>query len=147
MQPEPAVVLPWHPRERRKLSAADWERFEGYVEVVIDDISAPSGLGQGNVPRKLAYVLGGHISSLLRGRGELRVVKVLPDVEVLAPICEHHRCGQRVSESAARELSGKPSGGFTHVRRKPGYILSAIPACATITSRRPNHSTHVSTAR
>ena len=34
MQPEPAVVLPWHPREPRKLSAADWERFEGYVEEI-----------------------------------------------------------------------------------------------------------------
>jgi len=34
LQPEPAVVLPWHPREPRKLSAADWERFEGYVEEI-----------------------------------------------------------------------------------------------------------------
>jgi GTP cyclohydrolase IA len=29
-----AVVLPWHPREPRRLSEADWQRFEAYVEEI-----------------------------------------------------------------------------------------------------------------
>jgi GTP cyclohydrolase IA len=31
VEPETALILPWHPREPRRLTEADWQRFEGYM--------------------------------------------------------------------------------------------------------------------
>lgn len=43
-----------------------------YGELILDDVSAPSGLGVGNVPRKLAYVFGMRFPHLFGKRGDGR---------------------------------------------------------------------------
>jgi len=43
-----------------------------YVELIVDDISAPSGLGVGDVPRKTGFVVGMHFPTLFGSRGEGR---------------------------------------------------------------------------
>jgi len=43
-----------------------------YFEYILDDISAPSSLGEGNVPRKTGFVFGMHFPTLFGSRGEGR---------------------------------------------------------------------------
>jgi hypothetical protein len=43
-----------------------------YGEYVVDDITAPFGLGQGDVPRKVAFVVGAHFPLLFGSRGSGR---------------------------------------------------------------------------
>lgn len=43
-----------------------------YFEYILDDVSAPSSLGQGNVPRKTGFVFGMHFPLLFGSRGEGR---------------------------------------------------------------------------
>ncbi|HEY3413863.1 MAG TPA: capsule assembly Wzi family protein [Armatimonadota bacterium] len=47
-------------------------KADAYGELILDDISAPSGLGVGNVPRKLAYVFGMRFPELFGKRGDGR---------------------------------------------------------------------------
>ncbi|HEY3268951.1 MAG TPA: capsule assembly Wzi family protein [Armatimonadota bacterium] len=47
-------------------------KMNTYFELILDDISAPSSLGVGNVPRKLAWIWGMHFPHLMGGRAEGR---------------------------------------------------------------------------
>ena len=98
MQPEPAVVLPWHPREPRKLSAADWERFEGYVEEIFIAFGLePNTPGTRETPERFLRALydataGYDGDAKLRtafpaeGRGGL----ILEGPISFFALCEHH---------------------------------------------------------
>jgi GTP cyclohydrolase I len=58
LEPETAVVLPWHPREPRRLSDADWQRFEGYVEEIFTAFGMePDAPGTRDTPERFLRAL------------------------------------------------------------------------------------------
>jgi GTP cyclohydrolase I len=98
LQPESAVVLPWHPREPRRLTDADWDRFEGYVEEIFTAFGLEPGTpGTRDTPQRFLRAIydataGYDGDSKLRtafpaeGRGGL----IIEGPISFFSLCEHH---------------------------------------------------------